>query len=45
MKQKNYSPYANLSINKINAPRNTAKDDPKATKTKGKGDLRVKGSK
>jgi hypothetical protein len=43
MKEKNYSPYATFGLNKINAPKNTKKDQPKASKITGKGDLRSRG--
>ena len=45
MKEKNYSPYATYSLEKINAPKNTKKGEPKSAINKGKGDLRCKKTK
>jgi hypothetical protein len=45
MKEKNYSPYATFSYEKINAPKSKPKGEPKSTKITGKGDLRAKGNK
>lgn len=45
MKEKNYSPYASFTMEKISSPKPKDKNAPKATKTVGKGDLRVKGNK
>ncbi len=45
MKERNYSPYATFSTEKINAPKPKAKGEPKSTKITGKGDLRAKGNK
>ena len=41
MKKENFSPYATNKGSKIAAPKSTAKDEPRATKTTG-DDLRVK---
>ncbi len=40
MKKNNYSPYATLGLDKVNSPKGTPKNEPKATKTEGNGDLR-----
>ena len=45
MKDKNYSPYATFSAEKITAPRGKEKNPPKSSKITGKGDLRAKGNK
>ena len=45
MKEKNYSPYATFSTEKISAPKPKGKGAPKASIIKGKGDLRAKGNK
>ena len=45
MKEKNYSPYGSFSFDKISAPKGKVKNEPKSTKTSGKGDLRAKSSK
>lgn len=42
MNKEKFSPYATNKGGKISAPKNTAKDEPRATKTVG-DDLRVKG--
>lgn len=41
MNKENFSPYATNKGGKINAPKNTAKDEPRATRTVG-DDLRAK---
>ena len=40
MKKNNNSPYGTYDLNKIDAPKNTGKNQPKAEKISGKGDLR-----
>lgn len=41
MKKKDFNnPYATLGINKVTAPKNTAKDDPKGAKYTTSKDLR-----
>jgi len=40
MKNKNYSPYGTYKPTKIDAPKNTAKDEPRASKITGANDLR-----
>ena len=45
MKEKNYSPYASFSFDKINAPKGKPKNEPKVVKIVGKGDLRASGGK
>ncbi len=45
MKDKNYSPYASFSFDKINAPKGKVKNEPKTKKRVTKGDFRVKGGK
>jgi hypothetical protein len=45
MKEKHFSPYAYLGLSKIDAPKKARACEPKAKKSKGKGDLRTKGNK
>lgn len=40
MKNKNYSPYGTYNPTKVEAPKNTSKDEPRATKITGEHDLR-----
>ena len=40
MKNKNYSPYGTYNPTKIEAPRGAKKNEPKASKITGSGDLR-----
>ena len=40
MKEKSYSPYGNYGLEKINSPKGENKNEPKAKKISGKGDLR-----
>ena len=43
MKDKKYSPYATMGFEKIESPKPKKKDEVKASKIVGKGDLRTKG--
>ena len=45
MKKNSYSPYATYGLDKITAPKNQKKGEPKAKKTVGSSDLRVRGNK
>ena len=40
MKNKNYSPYGTYNTAKVEAPKNTKANEPKATKISGTDDLR-----
>ena len=40
MNKNNYSPYGTFSLEKIDAPKKTAKSDPRAKKTSGAADIR-----